>query len=254
MANSTSKIFVVGSSIQTRNAPLTYSPVRTVFSSDERFRHTIFTVNSIHNAFPGAKIVLVDSSEDYKEYETLMKYFLNVQFIPLKELSYEAFETVNTHPNKSLCESLLLNTYFRQYKKELKEYDYIIKGCGRYFHFNFNDSLFTEENKDKMFFKKPLNYEWNDSWGYSFIDRREQQKNNRLHQYCTVLYAFGSTHLEKFIDINEAVVHLLKQRPMSHYDIETLLYYFTRQYQDSIIETDWRVCGWDGTSAKFMYY
>jgi hypothetical protein len=114
--------------------------------------------------------------------------------------------------------------------------------------------LFTEENKDKMFFKKPLNYEWHDSWRYSFIDRREQQDNNKLHQYCTVLYAFGSQHLDKFIDINEAVVHLLKQKSMSHYDIETLVYYFTRQYQDNIIETDWRVCGWDGTSAKFMFY
>jgi hypothetical protein len=249
-----SEIFVVGSSIQTRNAPLTYSPVRTVFSADERFRHTIFTVNSIHNAFPKAKIVLVDSSEDYQEYKSLLSYFLNVEFIPLKELSGEAFEIVNNHPNKSLCESLLLNTYYKQYKKYIEQYDFVVKGCGRYFHFNFDGSLFTEENKDKIFFKKPMNFEWNDSWNYSFIDRRQLQGNNRIHQYCTVLYAFGSMHLEKFIDINEAVVHFLKQPSMIHYDIETLSYYLTRQYQDKIIETDWKVCGWDGTSARFMYY
>jgi len=40
-------LFVVGSSIQTKkHAPLTYSKVRTVFSDEERFRQTIFTVNS----------------------------------------------------------------------------------------------------------------------------------------------------------------------------------------------------------------
>lgn len=247
-------IFVVGSSIQTTNAPLTYSPKRTIFSSEERLRHTTFTVNSIRNAFPDSKIVLVDSSNEYKEYQKHFFYFRNVDFVPLKELSYTAFEVVNTHPNKSLCESLLLNIYFRQYRKQLKQYDFIIKGCGRYFHFDFNDSLFTEENKDKIFFKKPLNYEWNETWRYSFIDRRSEQGNNRLHQYCTVLYAFGSMYLDTFIDINEATVHLLKQPSMSHYDIETLSYYLTRQYEDKIIETDWRVCGWDGTSGKFMFY
>lgn len=247
-------VFVISSSIQTTQLPLTYSLKRTVFSAEERFRQTVFTINSIHSAFPNAKIVLVDSSDEYQEYLTYTKYFPNVEFVPLKELSIEAFKIVNSHPNKSLCECLLYNTYYRQYKKHLKEYDYIIKGCGRYFYWQFNDSLFTEENKDKMFFKRPLEFEWNDTWKYSMIDRRKEQMDNKLRQYCTVLYAYGASHIDKFIDINEAVIHLLKQPNMLHYDIETLLYYFTRPYEKSIIETDWKVCGWDGTSGRFMYY
>ena len=248
------KLFVVGSSIQTKNAPLTYSKVRTVFSNEERFRQTIFTVNSIRAAFPTSKIVLVDSSEEYKEYQDTFRFFKNTEFIPLKELDQTAFETVNTHPNKSLCESLLLNTFYRKFKKEIKEYDYVIKACGRYFYFDFDSSLFNVENLHKIFFKRPLNFEWDDSWNYSFIDRRAEQNNNRIHQYCTVLYAFGSSQLEKMIDINEAATHLLNKTPMRHYDIETLSYYLTRPYEKDIIETDWRVCGWDGTSARFMYY
>lgn len=248
------KLFVVGSSIQTRNAPLTYSKVRTVFSNEERFRQTIFTVNSIKAAFPRAKIVIVDSSEDYKEYQDTFRFFSNTEFIPLKELDASAFEIVNTHPNKSLCESLLLNTFYRRFKKEIKEYDYVIKACGRYFYFDFDDSLFNVENLHKIFFKYPLNFEWNDAWNYSFIDRRAEQNNNKIHQYCTVLYAFGASQLDKMIDINEAVIHLLNKTPMRHYDIETLSYYLTRPYEKDIIETDWRVCGWDGTSARFMYY
>ena len=85
-------LFIVGSSIQTRNAPLTYSPVRTIFSSEERFRQTIFTVNSIQAAFPEAKIVVVDSSDIYKEYQDTFRFFKNTEFIPLKELDQEAFE------------------------------------------------------------------------------------------------------------------------------------------------------------------
>jgi hypothetical protein len=248
------KLFVVGSSIQPRTGVFTYSPTRSKFDSEERFRQTIFTINSIHNAFPDSDIVVIDSSDDYKEYYFILKNFLGVDYVPLKEISPSAFDVVNTHPNKSLCESLLLNTFFQQYKKDIKDYDYVIKTTGRYFHFNFDDKLFTEENKDKIFFKKPLHFPWNDTWNYSFIDVRQEQRTNELHQYCTVLYAFGSQHLDKFIDINEATIHLLKQPSMMHYDIETLSYYLTRQYKDIIIETDWKVSGWDGTSGRFMYY
>jgi hypothetical protein len=233
---------------------LTYSPVRTIFSSEERFRQTIFTVNSIQAAFPEAKIVVVDSSDIYKEYQDTFRFFKNTEFIPLKELDQEAFEIVNTHPNKSLCESLLLNTFYKKFRKEIKQYDYVIKTCGRYFYFHLNDALFNVENLNKLFFKRPLNFNWDDSWNYSFIDRRTEQNNNRIHQYCTVLYAFGGTQLDKMIDINEATIHLLNQAPMKHYDIETLSYYFTRPYEKDVIETDWIVCGWDGTSGRFMYY
>lgn len=251
------KLFIIGSTIQPKGARLTYSETRSKFPADERFRQTIFTVNSIRAAFPDSKIIIIDSSDNYLEYAGIFNTILpelNTEFIPLKELSPDAFHTVNTHPNKSLCESLLLNTFYKKYKKRIKEYDYIIKTTGRYFYYNMNSSLFTEENKDKIFFKRPLNFEWNDAWQYHFIDRRKEQNNNRLHQYCTVLYAFGTSQLEKFIDINDAAINLLNNPRMSHYDIETLSYYLTRPFENQIIETDWKVSGWDGTSARFMYY
>jgi hypothetical protein len=247
-------IFVVTSSIETKNAPLTYSSIRTIFSAEERFRQTLFTINSIRNSFPSSKIVIVDSSENYSQYKSTVSYFANVDYIPLKELDKRSFEIVNNHGNKSLCESLLLNSFYKNFKKELKSYDYIIKACGRYFYFDFNDSLFNEHNTDKIFYKKPLRFEWNDNWNYKFVDRRGIQKDNFLYQYCTVLYAFGSNVLDKMIDINTAAVHLLDQKAMCHYDIETLSYYFTRPFEKDVIETDWKVSGWDGTSGRFMYY
>lgn len=254
ISNSTSKLFIIGSSIQTRNAPLTYSKVRTIFSKEERLRQTIFTVNSITNAFPESRIVLLDSSDEVEDIRNQMRYFNNVEFIALKDLSGEAHDIVNNHKNKSLCESLLLNTYYTQYKKYIKQFDYVIKACGRYFYFNMFNDLFTEENKDKIFFKKPLQFEWDDSWKYDFIDLRAYQNDNFIRQYCTVLYGFGSSQLYKFIDINEAIVHLLSYPQMSHFDVETLSYYLTRPFESQIIETDWLVCGWDGTSGRFMLY
>lgn len=247
-------IALVPSTIQPREGKFTYSKTRSVFSSEERLQQTIFTINSIQSSLPNSKVILVDSSDDYKKYYETFKHFKNFEYVSLKELSPLTFEIVNTHLNKSLCESLILNTYYKIYKKELKQYDYILKGCGRYFYFNLNDNYFNKNDADKIFFKKPLSFEWNNSWNYSFIDMRNQQNDNRIHQYCTVLYAFGSIHLEKFIDINDACIHLLNQNSMIHYDIETLSYYLTRPFKNNIVETDWRVSGWDGTSGRFMYY
>jgi hypothetical protein len=249
----TKKLFIIPSTIQARKGHFTYSKTRSVFSTEDRFRHTIFTINSIQNAYPNSHVVLVDSSDDFNQVAADLVHIQNLEVISLKKLDPQVNDIINSHPNKSLCECLIMNTYYKNYKKFIKEFDYVIKTCGRYFYFNFEDH-FTEENKNKMFFKKPLNFRWDDNWGYSFVDLREKQKNDRLHQYCTVLFAFGSMHLEKFIDINEAVIHLLNQPTMRHYDIETLMYYLTRPYEDNIMEVNWKVSGWDGTSGRFMYY
>lgn len=248
------KIVVVGSSIQAREGRFTYSNTRSLFSNDERSRQTVFTVNSLRNALPDAKIVIVDSSNDYIEYISNFSVMKNVQYIPLKDLSYTAFEDVNTHLNKSYCESKLLNTFYTHFKKELINYDYIIKATGRYFYFDFDNSMFNNTNTDKILFKKPLQFNWSDTWRYSYVDRRSIQGDNALRQYCTVLYAFASQHLEKMIDINEAAIQLINTPEMAHYDIETLSYYLTRPFEDKIVETEWRVSGWDGVSGKFMYY
>ena len=192
-----------------------YSPKGTFFSPEERFRQTIFTINSLRNCFPTSKIVIVDSSDEYKEYQSLFKFFKNVDFIPLKELSGEAYEIANKSINKSVCESALLNAYYRQYKKEILEYDVLIKATGRYFYFDVNDDSITH---DGIYFKSPLNFEWNNTWKYEWVDRRKEQNNNRIHQYCTVMYGFGTKHLDKFIDINEAAIHLMKLDSMYHYD------------------------------------
>jgi hypothetical protein len=250
----TKKLFLVGSSIETRPGKFTYSNTRSLFSNEERLRQTFSTINSIHCSFPDSKIVLLDSSDNYLKYKQILTIVSNLEYIPLKELSQEAFELSNTHEHKSICEAVMVNAYYRTFKKELLEYDYIIKACGRYIYFNFNDKYFTEKNKDKIFYKKPCKFEWQDFWNYELIDRREIQKDNKLNQYCPILYAFGSMHLDKFIDMNEALIHLLSIPKMKIFDIEVLSYYMTRPFENNIIETDWIVSGWDGVNGNLWYY
>jgi len=248
------KLIIVGSVIQTRkDVPLTYSPTRTAFSDEERLRHTVYAISALRDRHPDTDIVLVDASDDPKDYRQIFA-FLNVVYVWLQDISIEAANIVRTQPNKSVCEVLLLNTYIKANKAKIKTYDYVIKGTGRYSLMNFDNSLFTPENTDKIFFKKPLEYEWNDTWRYSFVDKRLEQGDNKLRQYCTVVFGFGIEHLDKFIDMFDGIGYLLQNDAMKHYDIETLIYYFTRPFTDKIIETDWRVLGWDGVATRLMYY
>ena len=118
------KLFVVSSSIAPKPGTFTYSPTRSVFGAEERFRQTIFTINSIQASFPNDKIVVIDSSEDYADYAVILKHLKNVEYLPVKEYAPEIFNVVNQHQNKSLCECTLLNSYYKTFKNEIKNYDY----------------------------------------------------------------------------------------------------------------------------------
>lgn len=247
------KIVIVGSTIQAREGKFTYSKTRTIFDANERFRQTIATVNSLTNALPDAKIYVVDSSDQFEPYVFPFSMIgPSVTFVPVKELDSDACEIINSHTNKSYCESLILNTFYNKFRAELENADYVIKATGRYMYFDLNDKIFNESNTDKIFFKPPLKFNWSDNWDYHLIDRRKQQNDNKIYQYCTVLYGFGAQHLQKMIDINDAAMHCISQK--WNFDIETLSYYFTRFWEANIIETNWKVCGWDGTSGRLMFY
>lgn len=248
------KLVVVGSCINPRDGNFTYSNTRSKFNAEERFRQTLFTINSLQNSLPEAKIVVVDSSDDVAEYESILSYHKSVEFIHLKKISKDVHEIVNTHVHKTFCECLMLNAFYDYYNHELSKYDYIIKATGRYFYYNLNDNMFNIENKNKIFFKKPLSFNWSDSWGYSFVDRRAEQNDNNLYQYSTILYAFGYNKLKTMIELNKTVMNFLSDPSMGHYDIETLSYHFLRPHNSEIIETDWVVSGWMGTSGRYVYY
>ena len=56
------------------------------------------------------------------------------------------------------------------------------------------------------------------------------------------------------LDIYRVIVEFTDNTRTLNYDAETLLYFFTREYEKNIIETDWLVYGWDGVSGRFLKY
>ena len=251
------KAFIVTSIIDVDNVhPLTYSNTRSIFSDVERFRHTTVTIASLDLASnQDTTIFLVDASENYQQYKDVFRYQENLKFISVKEEFPDVYNIIRTHPNKSYCESLILVNFFTKYKTELENYDYFFKMSGRYFiDHHFNTALFNEENTDKIFFKKPMKFNWSDTWKYTMVDRRSIQGDDYLYQYSSVLYGFGKIFLDRFLDIYRVIAVFTGQSNTMMYDVETLLYYFTRSYESNIIETDWIVYGWDGTNATFLRY
>ena len=251
------KAFIVTSAIDVDNSyPLTYNPVRSYFSNEERLRQTISTVAALDlRSDPDTTIYILDISENWITYKVFFLYQKNLKFISIRDQFPEIVETVTTHPNKSHCECLIMSNFLRKYKEELDQFDYTIKLSGRYFiDGSFDVDIFNKYNTDKIFYKEPHVWEWNDSWNYGLVDYREQQGDNTLRQYCSVLYGWGRKHNTTFLDILTASSTMLGQASMSHMDIETLSYYFTRPYEKDIIETDWIVYGWDGASGQFKRY
>jgi hypothetical protein len=176
-------------------------------------------------------------------------------FVSVKEEFPEIYETVRKHPNKSHCETLLLLKFFSKYKSQLEDVDYFFKVSGRYFFdSSFTEELFTPENLGKIFFKHPMQFDWQDLWNYNRVDRRAIQQDNKLRQYCSVLYGFGKSNYDRFVDLYRVLSFFTDHPSYSTFDVETLLYFFTRDFEKEIIEVDWKVYGFNGADGRFLRY
>jgi hypothetical protein len=239
--------YLIPSVISPTNQPLTYNTVRSVFSEDERLRQTVMTVACIDKICSAdSTIFLIDNSANWKDYQQFFSYQKNLSFISILKFFPNIHTIINCHPNKSLGESLLLTNFLTEFKEELKQYDVFVKLVGRYFL----DSSFNTEilNKSNIFFKKPYAFEWQDWWGYEMVRINE----NILKQYNSALFAWGANNYDYMLNLFEKISLLLHNPQMHHYDLETLLYFFTREIDWNIIETDWIVYGWNAPTGKFV--
>jgi hypothetical protein len=251
------KAFIVTSAIEVDyTKPLTYSIKRSFFSEEERFRQTISTIACLDMAGDhDTTIYLVDMSDNWEKYKSLLFYQYNLKFVSVKNEFPEIFEEVRSHPNKSRGECLLLSTFMRAYAEELKQYDFMFKLSGRYLlDGSFDIGICNEENRNKIFYKKPMIFDWSDDWGYEMVDRRTEQGDQKLRQYCSVFFGWSKPYREKFSDMFTTMSSILAQPNLMKYDHETLGYFFTRGYADDIIETDWLVYGWWGGDGRFVRY
>ena len=250
------KAFIITSAIEVdNNFPLTYSDKRSHFSNEERLRQTIMSIAFVDRLRDDITIYLLDTSKDWTKFRDLFRYQRNLKFISVAEEFPDIHEKVTTHPNKSYCECLMMSHFLRKYKMEFMQYDFVFKLSGRYFlDGSFDIGICSEENSNKIFYKRPLEFEWRDEWNYNLVDRRKEQGTNTLRQYVSILFGWTKPHYDHFLDMFTGMSCLLNQPSYSHLDIETLGYYFTRPFEQDIIENEWIVYGWDGASGKFWRY
>lgn len=250
------KAIIVTSAIEVNNDfPLTYSKVRSHFDSEERFRQTVGSLASLDQAMDDdTTVFLIDISPNYLIYCNQFSYQKNLVVVGVKDVMPEIWNTVTSHENKSYCEQLIINTFLERYKDVLLEYDYFIKFSGRYLvdsHFNVR---YFDTVKPGFYFKKPMEFEWNDQWRYEIVDNRQEQGDNKLYQYCSVIYGWSKEYFQQYVDIGKVVIEYCGNSATTHYDVETLLFYLTRQYKEHIHQTPWVIYGWDGTSGRFLRY
>ena len=153
---------------------------RAVHSPKERERQTLLTIATLTAEFPNADIFLLEGSNT-----TLPQLDTWGNFHPyyLKDHNPSLQQTILTHSHKSFCEASLLLDFISNNREKLQQYDIIFKVSGRYIP-HFKDQ--KEFDRNKIYVKKPLVYEWSDSWGYDMVDLRKETNDNKLRQYSTV--------------------------------------------------------------------
>ncbi len=249
--------FLVTSTIDVnQDNPLTYSHTRSIFSKEERLKHTVFTIACLDLLSNNDNtIFLIDASENYSYYRSILSYQKNLVYVSVKEEFPEAYALTRIHPNKSFCETLILIKFIEKYKKILDNFDFMFKLSGRYF----TDSSFAsvpldETHTNNLFFKVPMKFEWVDEWPFEMVDRRKIQGDNKLYQYSSIMHGWTNSYLDRILDIYRVINTFTDYQEGVKYDLETLLYFFTREYEKDILEVDWKVYGWEGVSGSFMRY
>lgn len=246
--------FLVSSAInldETINQGFSYSKNRSFFSSEERFRQTQYTINSINLVCPESTIYLYDNSLNFQEYAEKLSYVNNLKFISLERLDPMASAITRSHPSKGYCEALGTEVFFKNFIEELDQYDFVTKISGRYFYSTFDTRFFNQENKNKFLFKQFRNWEWSDAWKFpDFL-----KISHKLFWAPTQTYSIGQNQIQNFYKNFLEIGNYYRNNPQTsnHIDFECLMYYFVLHNQP-VAEVSWEVGGWTGAMGDYQQW
>jgi hypothetical protein len=137
-------LVLISSVINISNKPLSYSPIRSVYTKQERYEQTIRTIKSIEK-IKNKKVLFVESS-DILEYENeiinMVDFYKNIY-------KDDNIKNIIDGPHKGVGESISILEGLKDI--DLSLYDNIYKISGRYWLTDkFNYSLWDNDNT--MFF------------------------------------------------------------------------------------------------------
>ena len=176
-------LFLITSVLIPSNKPLSYIPIRSVYTPNERFVQTVETVKSIREKVPNSYIYWVEGSYLPSDIEQQVKIlcdrYTNVWY--KKELREQIDST-----NKSLGEATLILEALSQWDG-WKQFNNYFKISGRYF---LNDGF------DLNTFNNTLNV-------FQF----------RNTHYATTLYKIHLTHMHQYIQVlNDILIPMTKDK------------------------------------------
>lgn len=180
-------IVLINSIIDTPNLPLSYTKTRSVYSTEERFQQTQFTIQTIKKYIPDPYIIIVECSylneEQYNFFNNNCDHIINLfNDNESKQCIYSK--------SKALGEGTMTIKALEYILKSNIEYNYFFKISGRYFlneHFNI-EYFINEYNVIKQTDKISINttfYKINKKNVYTLL---KFLKNNYHHMYNCIGY------------------------------------------------------------------
>jgi hypothetical protein len=228
--------FIVGSAIVVNNDyPIDIwneNPRRSDFSSDERYRQTIYTLVNLRNISNKAKTFIVDTTLNYHDFYLFESEFENVTYWPVARYNKEIADFVNKNSSKSLCEAMIIREFVKQNKEELAQYDFIVKVSGRYvFEFDL-----TKLVKNKFMFNSKIEF------------------NPGRFMCPSTIYAFDTSLIWKYEIMLDNIISLFSQNEQQqlYHSMETCLYTETLDMQDQIEYIPMTTFGFAGISKKYV--
>ena len=178
-------LVLITSIIATPNIPLSYTPTRSVFTHNERFEQTKYTIQSIKEKIPNAKIFIVECSFLTEEQNVFFikntDYFLNL-------INDEQNKSCIYSKSKSLGEGTMTIHAIEYINNNNIEYDNFFKITGRYWlSTNFKYDNFNNENIV-----------------CHTID-------NNIHNIATSLYKLHKNNINDFLYFLISNIHLMNQ-------------------------------------------
>jgi len=250
-------VFLLGSVINVSEGTFNYMDhSRSSQSAMERAKQTLLSLNSIFCRVPNAKIYIIEGSLNLPE--TLLissgiSHYLDVydvELVKLVDVDEDACVELNTHRNKSYCESLLYSTFLRHYKEDLKNYDMIIKMSGRY-SLTVTCDIGQMPDKNKVYFKRELYFPNpnNEQWAYPDLLIPGQELTDAKWT-TSILFAFGVNRLNDLQDFFNFIISNTKNRDTC---VEQLIQYWSWMNKINHEEIGWMLCGWNGGDDVFWY-
>jgi hypothetical protein len=140
-------IIFVGSIINVPNKPLSYSPIRSDYTRNERYEQTKNTIKSIRKKMSNTKIILVECSEltndELNYFTSSVDYFINLY--DYKDKDANILENVYSI-YKGVGERIMILYAFKYLFENNIKYDNFYKLTGRYkLNDNFNQNIFNNK-------------------------------------------------------------------------------------------------------------